>query len=280
MVKYTTKDGLLMHGILSKSREDNQTVIITIFGMTSSFFSSSWINELIKTAQRTSIDVLSANNRGAGSVFPFKSDEHSRFIGTARERFEDCIYDISAAIDVAEKLKYKRIILAGHSTGCQKATYYMSKTHDKRVNGIILLAPVDDYNSTRNELGNRFNEAVKIAKAMVEHGKGERQTPEWISYYTARRFLSYAEKSNTEAKIFNYESKMEEFASVRCPILAVFGSKEEHAPKNVNQMLSTLEKRTKSRSFKKVLMKGTGHQFIGKRKALAKTMLEWASKIK
>ena len=145
--------------------------------------------------------------------------------------------------------------------------------------GLILLSPVDDYNAAKADLGSRFSEAIKIASAMVEHGKGDRLTPSWISYYTAKRFLSYVETKNTEAKIFNYDSKMLEFGKVRVPVLAIFGSKEQHATKPVKTMLSILEKRSKSRSFKKMVIKGADHQFNGKHIEVAKKAISWVERL-
>ena len=279
LLKYWTDDGLLMHGLLSKSKDENKTVIITVFGMTSSFFSSSWINLLMESAKRSGADVLSANNRGAGLIFPFKRRKSREFIGTAREPFKACVYDISAAVRAARALKYKNIIIAGHSTGCQKAIYYLNKAGSKSVKGVILLAPVDDYNATKRELGSRFSEAIKIANAMDKHGKGDRLTPSWISQYTAKRFLSYAVKNNPEARIFNYDSKMNEFGAVRIPVLAIFGSKDKHIVKSAKMMLSTLEKKSGSRYFKKKLIRGADHNFNGKQRTVAKTVIAWAERV-
>ena len=40
--------------------------------------------------------------------------------GTRYEIFEESIYDIDGAVDKAINLGYKRIVLLGHSYGCNK----------------------------------------------------------------------------------------------------------------------------------------------------------------
>ena len=63
---------------------------------------------------------LVANNRGAG------------ILGAARERFEGCVPDIRAAIDLMADRGYDRIVLLGHSKGGVKAAYYLAQTGDPR----------------------------------------------------------------------------------------------------------------------------------------------------
>ncbi len=277
LLKFWTKDGLLMSGLLSRSQKRNTTVILDVFGMTSNFFSSLRREELYRAAYRTKIDVFSAENRGIGSVFPFTNKNGKRiFIGTANERFEDCLYDISGAIKILKSIGYKKIILLGHSTGCQKAVYYQYKTKDKSVKGIILLAPMDDYNLNRISLDKKLKKAISIAKIMVSKGKAHELTPTWISYYSAARFLSYALPNKAEAKIFNYDSTLKEFRSITRPVLVVIGSKEQNTTKSIKEYISILENATRSKHFSWAIIKGADHGFHSREKQLAEIIIKWA----
>lgn len=277
MVKFTTKDGLRLDGFLLQSRPRNRKVILNVFGMTGNFFSSTRHRALYAAAEGGDTDVFLANNRGMEVINCFNTVRGGRkCIGTAREKFEDCLFDIGGAIGFLSGLGYRKIILQGHSTGCQKVTYYCSKKKDRRVRGVILLAPADDYNLAKGiRIKGGFASAVRIAKGMVKRGRGDEPTPEWISSYTAKRFLSYADTRNVEARLFNYNSHMEEFGKVRQPILAIFGSKDESMTKPAREHMRILESRTGSDDFEWNVLKGADHNFKGKEKELAGVTLRW-----
>jgi pimeloyl-ACP methyl ester carboxylesterase len=281
LVKFTTKDGLRLDGFLSRSKSHNRKAIMNVFGMTSNFFSSARYGALCAAAKGGDTDIFLANNRGMGVVNSFHTaGKRRRYIGTAREKFEECLFDIEGAVKLLTKLGYKEIILQGHSTGCQKVAYYCSKRKDPRVKGMILLAPCDDYNLSRQvQLKDKFPLAVKKAKEMVRSGKGIEFTPEWISHYTARRFLSYADTKNVEARLFNYDSDLREFSRIRQPILAVFGSKEEYLTKPVRECMSILASKTGSDDFEWKIISGADHSFVGKEKELVKITLKWVKGI-
>ena len=280
LVKFATKDGLRLDGFLLRSRDRNKKVILNVFGMTSNFFSSDRYGALYSAAKGGDVDIFLANNRGMGSISSFHTTgKESRFIGTAVERFEDCLFDIEGAIRFLSGLGYREIFLQGHSTGCQKVAYYCLKRKNPEIKGIILLAPCDDYNMARQGLKGRFPTAVKTARDMVKKGRGDKLTSEWISYYTARRFLSYAELKNVEARLFNYDSDLKEFGQIRQPILALFGSEEENLTKPLRICMGLLESKTGSSDFEWRILAGANHSFRGKEKKLARIVLNWVNRI-
>ena len=278
LLVYRTKDGLLMNGLLFRERNGNKAVVISVFGMVSDFFSAPRDYALIRELKGCGTDVFLAGNRGIGSVFPFDKNGKTVFLGTAREKFTDCVLDVGAAVNVAFKIGYRKIILMGHSTGCQKSVYYLYRTKDRRVKGLILLGPAGDYDVLRRDLKQKLPQAVRIAKNMIKHGKKDEITPRWVSYYTPQRFLSYAVGTNPEARIFNYDSEMKEFRTVKCPILAVFGEKEQWATKPIKEHIKILKNATNSKSFSAAVVKGGDHSFTGKEKGLAKVVTGWVER--
>jgi acetyl esterase/lipase len=76
-----------------------------------------------------------------------------RLAGAAFERFGESVHDIRAAIALAVKSGYRRVILAGHSTGANKVLHYLARTRDRRVVGLILLGPVSDVAGERKRIG-------------------------------------------------------------------------------------------------------------------------------
>ena len=278
LFSYRATDGLILNGLLVRSREGNKKVIITVFGMTGDFFTSDRYYAMCGALKNTGTDIFFANNRGMGSLMRFKRNkEEDTFIGTAMENFEESLHDINGAVDLLSSLGYTDIILSGHSTGAQKVAYYQYKKHDKRVKGLILLGAADDYNIAKHDLGPKFGKAVAIAKAMAAHGKGDKFTPTWISHYTAARFLSYADPKNVESRIFDYGGKLQEFSTIREPMLVIFGGKEEWMLKPARAYVSTLKKKTRSKAYFAVVVPGADHSFHGKEKRLAKAIAAWAT---
>lgn len=254
---------------------------MNVFGMTSNFYASPRYEALCKRAVGAGVDIFLANNRGMGVITRFTSTKkRSRYIGTAMEKFEDCIYDIDAAVKLLAKLGYKNIVLQGQSTGCQKIAYYCAKKQNRFIKGLVLLAPDDDHNLTKYlELKGKFPAAVRFAKGMVRRGQGNQLTPKWVSFYSAKRFLSYADPKNAEARIFNYDSNMREFGKITKPILVIFGSKEEFAVKPVREYMRILQSRTNSRAFSWRIINGAVHTFQGDEDMLAKTVLDWVRQL-
>ncbi len=280
LFSYFASDGLILNGLLARSRKVNKRVIINVFGMTSDFFASNRYPVFHDVLRGSDTDIFFANNRGFGSVTRFKRrNKEDVFAGTALEKFEDCVFDIKGAMDLLASLGYKDIILQGHSTGAQKVAYYQYKRRDRRVKGIILLSPSDDYNLAKRNLGRRFNKAVKLAKTMVAHRKGHLMTPAWISYYSASRFLSYADPKNAEARLFDYEGLMREFSRISVPVLAVFGSREQCASKSVRECLDILKRKTGSGDYEGVIVKGGDHSFRRREEELALLIAGWSSRV-
>ena len=66
-----------------------------------------------------------------------KKDGSLGINGATFEIFEDSLKDIEVWVKKVKKLGYNKIILMGHSLGCNKALYYLSKNKGD-VQGLIL----------------------------------------------------------------------------------------------------------------------------------------------
>lgn len=279
VILFTTSDGVRLNGLLS-SGSSKRTCILFIHGMGGSAFSHvalSLINYLPRSAS-----VFSINTRGYGLTSGLaryrRGKRRSMLGGTNFERFEDSPLDIRAAIDVLSRLGYKRIILCGHSTGCQKAAYYQYKSHDRRVKGIVLVAPCDDYNLHLSALGRRYEKIAKECARMIRSGKGDNSAP-YGNGFSAQRLDSVINPKRVESRLFNYDGKLSEFGRIKTPMLAIFGTREENAVKRPRVYLGILEKRTASKRFSSVLIEGANHSFYGAEKRLAKSIWGWMEKM-
>ncbi len=278
-IRITTADGLELHGLLFEPAGKTTNALIHIHGWVGNFYENKFIDYIAKEAISKNFAFLTFNNRGVGIITDLikrgKSKVEYVRIGGSLEKFNDCVMDIKAAIDFLNERGYKKIILEGHSLGCQKTTFYQYKTKDKRIKGLILLAPVDDLGFTRKLLKNKYKKSLDIANKMVENGKGDEPVPKWMAFYpllNAKMFLSVADPTSFSGRIFDYSGELTEIKNVNCPVLAVFGSKDEYQS-NSGEKLKILKENIKNCEIK--LVENAGHGFVNFEEKLSKLVDNW-----
>jgi len=235
-----------------------------VHGMHSNFYRSHLKKELMAQCVGAGCDLLSFNNSGAEAQ-------------VVDERFEDCLGDLDAALAFGRARGYRRFILMGHSTGCQKITWYQARRQAPDVSGLALLAPGDDYAIARRDAGRSFNRWVKRAHQLVAEGRGDTLMPPQCLGFTARRYLSVADPSKTESKIFNYEGRLTHFRRVVCPVLLLFGSAEEYSCLPVESMHAILRKASRSICFEDHIIPGADHGFHGCEAETTRCILAWTN---
>lgn len=278
-----TKDGLELQGLLFEPDKKTANVLVHIHGWVGNFYEHKFIDFIAKEATSKGFSFLTFNNRGAGivnNVIQRKKINSYVIIGGSLEEFKYCVFDIGAVMNFLENKGYKNIVLQGHSLGCQKATFYEYKTKDKRVKGLILLAPVDDVSLVKAKLKNKYNKSLNIAKKMIKNGKGDSPVPEWMAFYpllSAKMFLNIADPKSDSGRLFDREGDLKEIKGINLPILVVFGSKEDDYQLNPVNALKLL--REKNKNCKTKLIHDSGHGFTDFEKQLSKLIANWLKNI-
>ena len=252
----------LLDGFWRAAQPQRDTLLITVHGMHSDFYSSRLKKEIFRLAESGPADVLIFNNRGSGS-------------DVETERFTDCRVDIGAALAWGRRRGYRRFFLAGHSTGCQKNLYYLDRAGPQDVRGLILLAPCDDFAICRRDLGRQYDARIRQALSLLASGRGGERMPPDARRFTAQRFLSIADRSRTEAALFDYDGPMRAWRRLCVPVLVVFGTREEYACLPVRDMIHRLEDRAKNPDFEAILLRGADHGFHGYEAAVAEEIARW-----
>lgn len=249
-------DGFWMHGEKRK-----RTLIIYVHGMGGDFFHQGLLKELLQQSEKERADILTFNNRG----WSWHVQD---------EQFTDCLADIDAAVEFGRKRGYKRFVLMGHSSGCQKCTFWQARRQHPGVKAVVLFAPCDDYALARKEFGRGFDRQVEKVRALVKAGRGEdRLSPRHLGF-SARRWLNIADPKATEAKVFDYEGRLTHFKQLRCKVVVVFGDAEEYSVLPVQEMGRRLQKCTKSADFHYLEIPGGDHGFHGATKKAVVRVLE------
>jgi pimeloyl-ACP methyl ester carboxylesterase len=283
LVTFIATDKLILNGFLVEGKRAKRCIIY-VHGMTGNFYHGLLAKTLAEKALRHGYSSFLINTRGhdALSSGRFMSGARKRVrIGTLVEKFEDCIKDIDGAIKFLKSKGYKEFILAGHSTGCQKILYYQYLRKRRDVRALLLLAPDDDYNLNRKELGRRWGALVKEAKSLSRAKRGMAYNifnPRFP--FAPARFLSVADPKRIEARLFNYDGKLAEFSRVKTPMYVVFGTKDEGAVKPVEEYVSILWERTSSRNYGSLIIKNARHSFSEYESVVADSAMKWLQGLK
>lgn len=280
LISFETRDKLELEGLLVAPFR-SKTCLVHVHGMADNFYGLSLVDNLMHAALRNEMAFFSFNNRGHGSITIFTKLRHHllfRSIGTTLENFKECVFDIDGALKMLRERGYENFILSGHSTGCQKITYYQYKRKARSVKGLILLAPSDDLNSQIKLIGpKKFKESLKEAKRMIRAGKGrdilhvEHDPP----YFSAKRYYELYRPGSVEGRLFNYFGSMKEVSVIKTPILACFGTKEDFAVIPPRKMLKILNGKFQNKYSKTVLIDGADHCFCGREEEVESVISKW-----
>ncbi len=253
-------DGFLAHGTKA-----NRHLAVFVHGMGGNFYRSVFKKTMMEQCRRSRFDVLSFNNRGYENQ-------------VASETFRDCLQDLDAALAFGVSRGYRTFTLIGHSTGCQKITYYQAVRKRPDVTGLVLAAIGDDYAICRRDLGPRYGYWVRRARQLVEEGKGDTRLPAACLGFEAARFLSVAIRDELEASLFDFEGPMKHFRRIATPMLALFPAEEQFACIPVEEMADILEAKTRSADFERVVIPDADHSFHGQEKPAVLAISRWITK--
>ncbi|MBI2122134.1 MAG: alpha/beta fold hydrolase [Candidatus Sungbacteria bacterium] len=275
LTQIKTSDGVTLDGIYVPPKRKSRTALIWVHGLTSSFYSSQkLISGLSSRCQKLGIGYFKFNNRGHDIV----ARGPKRFLGTVFEKFEDCILDVRAMINEAERMGYKNIILAGHSTGANKIVYYMHKTGDKRIKGLMLLGAVSDIVAEIKRIGRRkFEKNFQLAKRLCKKDPSAIFTSNGY-LFSAGRNLSLFTPGRAEDTFPYYHpnAPWRALNSIRTSLAVIFGSRDEHLDRPAKKLIEVFHKNApNAKSFSGIVIKGTNHSFRGKEKELAREIINW-----
>jgi len=282
LVRIRTADCLELQGLLFEPDGKTDLAIVHVHGWVGNFYENKFLDSVAREAVGRGISFLSFNNRGTGIVTDIirveKAGRGFARIGGSLERFEDCVTDVRAALDFLQRRGYERVVLEGHSSGCQKITHYFSKTRDRRVRGLVEMSPADDCEVSRKILKGRYGEAIEIAKEMAARGRGGEPVPSWMAFYPllcARTFLGVADPESAFGRIFDYSGKLEEIRSIDRPVLVALAGNDGYIG-NPKQKAAVLRKAAKNCSV--ALFPNANHWFCGSEDKLAKAIIGWVEK--
>ncbi len=177
----TTVDGLNLMGVYYIPSAKRELVVLHIHGLAGNFLENYFGHIIGSELVRDGVGFVYAHNRGYSLINDIRTTKKTkgggyktRRVGAAYERFVESIFDIEAWIDKVRKLGYKKVILFGHSFGCNKIVYYFYKKQPKDIAGVVLGSPPDMIGlAKRDPYPVSYEETLKEARELVKQGKGE-----------------------------------------------------------------------------------------------------------
>jgi alpha-beta hydrolase superfamily lysophospholipase len=294
LVRTFTEDGLELHGLFCSpaDREANGMALLHVPGFTGNFYEEKIVDYIAERVTKRGCAFLAVNTRGHDYLSGFirKTDSGITYvqIGGAYEIFEECIFDVKAWIDFLQGRGYSRVILEGESLGTLKTVFYEHQTQDERVRGVVLISPVDHIGLQRMATGGKYDEAINIARQMIEHGKSDELMPRvycplWRFSISAKSYIN-AFGPNTKSGIFNFHdpnARFEELSTIKCPMLATYGTIREAVVDNkVEEALSIIKRRAKSsKRCDTAIIRDAPHNYLGREEELSETIGNWITTV-
>lgn len=272
-----TEDEIELEGTYFDSKKKDICVLF-IHGQAQSILNNSFTYKLGKYLSDKGISFLYGHNRGHNYINCLHKSDGSLLVeGATFEIFEDSLKDIDIWMKKIKDYGYKKIILMGHSLGCNKALYYLSKK--EMVDGLILASAPDMVGITKKEESN-FLEILKEAEDAVKRGKPRQILSNLLGetdYMSAATFIN-ENKENSNIDNFPIERNplvFSQLSKVNIPILSFAGSLE--CPTYLKQDILK-DKAINSEDFTYKIIDGANHFYYGKEEELNELIYNWMKK--
>ncbi|HVI69072.1 MAG TPA: alpha/beta fold hydrolase [Magnetospirillaceae bacterium] len=283
-----TEDGLRLMGIHYSGRD---TCVLEIHGMSGNFIENYYVHILGEKLAAAGYGFIYGHNRGYCHINgiptkPMRSDNNgynSTRLGAMYELFEDCPKDISAWISKAKELGYKKIILLGHSLGCNKVVYYLHNHSDADIVGVILASPPDMVGLIElKRYQPNHRELVEEARKLVAAGKPRQLLSGdiWGGEYilSAQTYLGLFEEGgpadnlsvNRNPETFN------QLATIKQPILGIMGEHDDIEIRDLRDDIQLIKsKATSCEDFRVEFVSGANHDYQNREEEFADIVLSW-----
>lgn len=274
-----TVDGLKLPMVHFESNEKD-ICVICIHGMCGTIVDNYFATVWGKTLSKNNIGFIYEHNRGHSieNDIVMKDGSFKR-CGCMYEIFEDSIYDIDLAIDKAKELGYKRIILLGHSYGCNKVIYYNYKKNPDIIG--IILASAPDMIGSHFKAQSDYKELLKEAKENIDNGNPTKLLHKMIEdymYISSQTYYNwYNENSNlNNLPVISNPKSWKQFECINIPTLTFSGSTEADYYLRLDLLKS---KAVNCPDFQYKIIENTGHTYKNKEKEIANLINGWIMKM-
>ena len=285
-IYFELEDKVELVGLLHKSENITEEVVISIHGMQSNCFKKRE-DILAKTINDAGISYFAFNNRGTEIACYTKKTDGTKTLngGSCYEDVLDCYFDIKGAIDKMVELGYTKIHLQGHSLGCTKIIYAYNKLKEENyrnlgfVKSIILLSLVDIPDLQKYDLGEeKYNKMLELA--IQKEAKGEEM--DLMPYesfdhpISVKTYLRYY-RDNKEIDFTRYWDKQytyPEINNISIPLFLRWGE-DDLVIQKLDELIEELKVNIKNENLDIGYIKDTDHGYTDKEDQLGREIVEF-----
>ena len=273
-----TKDNMRLPMVHFNTNEKDICVIF-VHGMCQTIIDNYFAIVCGNTLSEKNIGFLYAHNRGYSieNDILMKDGTYTR-CGCMYEIFEDCVLDIDLAIEKAKELGYKRIILMGHSYGCNKLIYYYYKKRPDILGVILSSAP--DMVGLQLLRQKDYKELIKEAKENIDNGDSTKLLSNLVEDYMYMSSQTYYNWFNKNSNLDNLpvmgnSNNWYQFESIDVPILTFSGSLETD---NYLHLDLLKDKAKNCNNFECKIIENANHFYHNKEDEISLLILNWINK--
>jgi pimeloyl-ACP methyl ester carboxylesterase len=275
LARLRTRDGVWLDGVVAEPRRRRGTALVWVPGLGSVFSSGQpLIRELSARLTAAGIGYFKFNTRGHDVV----ARGGRSLAGAAFERFGRSVEDLRTVVAFAARRGFRHVVLAGHSTGANKALHYAARARDRRVAALVLLGPVSDVAAEARRVG-----AVELRRRVAAATRLARRDPHALvprawGFWSAQRYVSLYRPGTTE-DVFPYYrpgARWTALRAVRVPVAAILGARDEFLDRPARAVIDALrDNARRARTFTGVVVAGADHGFARRERALADIIVRW-----
>jgi alpha-beta hydrolase superfamily lysophospholipase len=275
LARIATRDGVWLDGIVAEPGGRRGAALVWVHGLGSVFSAGQPLTRaLVEGLNAAGIAYFKFNNRGHDVV----AGRGRHLAGAAFERFRQSVEDIRAMVAFVRRRGYRRVFLAGHSTGANKVLYYGAHVRDPRVGGIILVGPVSDVAAEAKRLGARELRRRVAAAERIARRDPRALVPRAWGFWSAHRYISLYRPGEDE-DVFPYyrpNARWTTFRAVRLPLAAILGSRDEYLDRPAREVIEAFRRNAeRARSFTGAVVPRARHGFQGHERELADLAVRW-----
>lgn len=283
-IEFLATDGIILDGLLYKSKERTNKVILAVHGMSSNCMKKR--DQVIsKKANENNIDYFCFNNRGSELVKYTRRNiegKKEKFImGTSFEDVTEGYEDIVGAMIKLKELGYEEIYLQGHSLGCTKIVYSYNELKEEQddlinmVKGVILLSLVDIPQTLKFYLRENFNKYLEYAEEQEKQNKPNELMPKesFIHPISVKTFLRYA-RDNKEIDFAGYgrDTKLEKLNNIDVPLFMRWGNDNEMILQRAEELVDIVNNILKNENKDIDYIDGANHGYENREEELAEQL--------
>lgn len=286
-IEFLATDGIILDGLLYKSKERTNKVILAVHGMSSNCMKKR--DQVIsEKANENNIDYFCFNNRGSELVRYTRRNiegKKEKFImGTSFEDVTEGYEDIVGAMLKLKELGYEEIYLQGHSLGCTKIVYSYNELKEEQddlinmVKGVILLSLVDIPQTLKFYLRENFNKYLEYAEEQEKQNKTNELMPKesFIHPISVKTFLRYA-RDNKEIDFAGYgrDTKLEKLNNIDVPLFMRWGNDNEMILQRAEELVDIVNNTLKNENKDIDYIDGANHGYENREEELAEQIIKF-----